>query len=59
MLKAAGVDTESVAGYTEEEATTWEWRAVAEGRATVGLGISAARQPMVSVVPVGGERYDR
>jgi molybdate-binding protein/DNA-binding transcriptional regulator YhcF (GntR family) len=60
MLKAAGVDVESVAGYAEEEAThLGVARAVAEGRATGGLGISAAATAYgLGFVPVGRERYD-
>jgi molybdate-binding protein/DNA-binding transcriptional regulator YhcF (GntR family) len=60
QLKTAGVGTEDVAGYDQEESThLGVARAVAEGRATVGLGISAAAIAYgLDFVPLGQERYD-
>ena len=59
-LKALGVPAESIAGYEHEESThLGVARAVAEGRATAGLGISAAATAYgLGFVPVGKERYD-
>lgn len=60
QLRRAGVPSERVAGYDHEESThTGVARAVAEGRATVGLGISAAATAYgLGFVPLGKERYD-
>lgn len=60
QLKTAGVGAENVAGYDQEESThLGVARAVAEGRATVGLGISAAAIAYgLDFVPLGKERYD-
>jgi len=60
QLKTAGVGTENVSGYDQEESThLGVARAVAEGRATVGLGISAAAIAYgLDFVPLGQERYD-
>jgi len=59
-LKAAGVSPEGISGYTHEESThLGVAQAVAEGRATVGLGISpAATAYDLGFIPVGKERYD-
>jgi putative molybdopterin biosynthesis protein len=59
-LKAAGASWENIAGYEHEESThLGVARAVAEGRATAGLGISAAATAYgLGFVPVGTERYD-
>lgn len=59
-LKEAGVSPEDIAGYDREESThLGVARAVAEGQATVGLGISAAASAYgLGFVPVGTERYD-
>ncbi|MCE5253249.1 MAG: GntR family transcriptional regulator [Actinomycetia bacterium] len=59
-LKGAGVAPENIAGYEQEEPThLGVARAVAEGRATAGLGISAAATAYgLGFVPVGKERYD-
>jgi putative molybdopterin biosynthesis protein len=60
QLKAAGVPADSVAGYEHEESThLGVARAVAEGSATAGLGISAAGSAYgLDFVPLGKERYD-
>ncbi|NLE11592.1 MAG: GntR family transcriptional regulator [Actinobacteria bacterium] len=60
QLRSAGVLPENIAGYDQEESThTGVARAVAEGRATVGLGISpAATAYGLGFVPLGKERYD-
>lgn len=59
-LKAAGVSPGEIVGYGQEESTHLAVaRAVAEGRATAGLGISAAANAYgLGFVPVGTERYD-
>ncbi len=60
QLKHAGVDPETVEGYGDEEVThLGVARAVAEQRADVGLGISAAASAYgLDFVPLGQERYD-
>lgn len=60
QLKAADVSPEDIAGYEHEESThLGVARAVAEGRATVGLGISAAGNAYrLDFVPLSKERYD-
>ncbi len=60
QLKRAGVDAGSVAGYDREETTHMGVaRAVAEGEATVGLGIQAAASAYgLDFVRLGEERYD-
>jgi putative molybdopterin biosynthesis protein len=60
QLRRAGVDQGGVAGYEREETThTGVARAVAEGRATVGLGIQAAARAFgLDFVRLGEERYD-
>lgn len=60
QLKTAGVSSEQIPGYDQEESThLGVARAVAEGRATVGLGISAAGNAYgLDFVPLGKERYD-
>lgn len=60
QLKAAGVKVESIAGYKDEEMThLGVARAVAEGRANVALGISAAATAYgLDFIPLGRERYD-
>jgi len=60
QLKSAGVASESIVGYDQEESThLGVARAVAEGRATAGLGISAAAVAYVlDFLPLGQERYD-
>jgi putative molybdopterin biosynthesis protein len=60
QLKAAGFGAESVAGYEEEVMThLGVARAVAEGRANVGLGIRAAATAYgLDFIPLGRERYD-
>lgn len=60
QLRSAGLPAESIAGYDREEAThTGVARAVAEGRATVGLGISPAASAYgLGFIPLGKERYD-
>lgn len=60
QLKRAGVDAESVEGYADEEVThIGVARAVAERRADVGLGISAAAAAYgLDFIPLGQERYD-
>lgn len=59
-LRAAGLSPEDIAGYDHEETTHMGVaRAVAEGRATVGVGISAAAGAYgLSFVRLGRERYD-
>jgi molybdate-binding protein/DNA-binding transcriptional regulator YhcF (GntR family) len=59
-LRAAGLSPESIVGYGQEETTHMGVaRAVAEGRATVGIGISAAAEAYgLSFVRLGRERYD-
>jgi molybdate-binding protein/DNA-binding transcriptional regulator YhcF (GntR family) len=59
-LRAAGIAPESIAGYSQEETTHMGVaRAVAEGRATAGVGISAAATAYgLSFVRLGRERYD-
>jgi molybdate-binding protein/DNA-binding transcriptional regulator YhcF (GntR family) len=60
QLKRAGVDPERVTGYGQEETThIGVARAVAEGRATAGLGIQAAASAYgLEFVRLGEERYD-
>ena len=60
QLKAAGVDPSAIEGYESEETTHLAVaRAVAEGRADVGLGVSAAAAAYgLDFVPLGEERYD-
>jgi molybdate-binding protein/DNA-binding transcriptional regulator YhcF (GntR family) len=60
QLKRARIDAESVSGYSDEEVThLGVARAVAEGRADVGLGISAAAAAYgLDFIPLGQERYD-
>jgi putative molybdopterin biosynthesis protein len=60
QLKRAGVDPSSVAGYAHEEMThIGVARAVAEGRATAGLGIQAAATAYgLGFIRLGEERYD-
>ncbi len=60
QLKVAGIDPATVAGYESEETThLGVARAVAEGRADVGLGVSAAAAAYgLDFVPLGEERYD-
>ena len=60
QLKRAGVDPAVIAGYEREETTHMGVaRAVAEGRATVGLGIQAAATAYgLEFVRLGEERYD-
>ena len=60
QLKRAGVDPARVAGYDREETThIGVARAVAEGRATAGLGIQAAASAFgLDFVRLGEERYD-
>ncbi len=60
QLKAAGVFPEKISGYDREESThLGVARAVAEGRATAGLGINAAATAYgLGFVPLGKERYD-
>ncbi len=59
-LKTAGVLPENISGWDREESThLGVARAVAEGQATAGLGISAAATAYgLGFVPVGTERYD-
>jgi molybdate-binding protein/DNA-binding transcriptional regulator YhcF (GntR family) len=60
QLKAAGVDPSTIDGYQSEETTHLAIaRAVAEGRADVGVGVSAAAAAYaLDFVPLGEERYD-
>ena len=60
QLKQAGVDPARITGYDWEETThTGVARAVAEGRATAGLGIQAAAGAYgLEFVRLGEERYD-
>ncbi|MBN1319608.1 MAG: GntR family transcriptional regulator [Thermoleophilia bacterium] len=60
QVKTAGVSPKDIRGYDQEESThLGVARAVAEGRATVGLGISAAGNAYgLDFVPLGKERYD-
>jgi molybdate-binding protein/DNA-binding transcriptional regulator YhcF (GntR family) len=60
QLKRAGVDPGRVSGFEREETThIGVARAVAEGRATVGLGIQAAARVFgLDFVRLGEERYD-
>lgn len=59
-LRSAGLASGRIAGYEHEESThTGVARAVAEGRATAGLGIApAATAYDLGFVPLGRERYD-
>jgi molybdopterin molybdotransferase/putative molybdopterin biosynthesis protein len=60
QLKRAEVDPGGIAGYYREETThTGVARAVAEGRATVGVGIQAAASAYgLGFVRLAEERYD-
>ncbi len=60
QLKRAGVDPSRITGYEREETTHMGVaRAVAEGRATAGLGIQAAASAYgQEFVRLGEERYD-
>jgi putative molybdopterin biosynthesis protein len=60
QLRRAGVDPGLLAGYEREETTHMGVaRTVAEGRATVGLGIQAAASAYrLEFVRLGEERYD-
>jgi molybdate-binding protein/DNA-binding transcriptional regulator YhcF (GntR family) len=60
QLKSVGLSAQDVAGYGQEESThLGVARAIAEGRATVGLGISAAATAYgLDFVPLEQERYD-
>jgi putative molybdopterin biosynthesis protein len=60
QLKRAGVDPRRIAGFEREETThIGVARAVAEGRATVGLGIQAAASAFgLDFVRLAEERYD-
>jgi putative molybdopterin biosynthesis protein len=60
QLRRVGVDPGRVAGFEREETThIGVARAVAEGRATVGLGIKAAARAFgLDFVRLGEERYD-
>jgi molybdate-binding protein/DNA-binding transcriptional regulator YhcF (GntR family) len=60
QLRNAGVDPARVQGYDQEESThLGVARAVAEGRATAGLGIWAAAGAYgLDFVPLGEERFD-
>lgn len=60
QLRNAGVNAAGIKGYEDEEATHMGVaRQVAEGRADVGLGISAAATAYgLDFVPLGQERYD-
>ena len=59
-LKSAGVPPETIAGYEHEESTHMGVaRAVAEGRASAGLGIGpAATAYALGFIPLEKERYD-
>jgi putative molybdopterin biosynthesis protein len=60
QLRNAGVNAGEIEGYEDEEAThLGVARTIAEGRADVGLGISAAASAYgLDFVPLGQERYD-
>lgn len=60
QLREAGIDPTTITGYDREEPThTGVARAVAEGKATVGLGISPAAMAYgLGFVPLGKERYE-
>ncbi len=60
QLRHEDVSPKDVFGYDQEESThLGVARAVAEGRATAGVGISAAAAAYgLSFVPLGEERYD-
>ena len=60
QLKSAGLAPEDIEGYDQEEPThVGVARAIAEGRATAGLGISAAAAAYgLDFLPLGQERYD-
>ena len=60
QLRDAGIDPQDISGYDREESThTSVARAVAEGRATVAIGISpAATAYGLGFIPLGKERYD-
>ena len=59
-LRDEGIPPASISGYDQEETThLGVARAVAEGRANAGLGISAAATAYgLGFVPLGEERYD-
>jgi len=59
-LRHEGMTPEDISGYDQEESThLGVARAVAEGRATAGVGISAAAAAYgLGFVPLGEERYD-
>ncbi len=59
-LRDEGMSPESIAGYDQEQTThLGVARAVAEGRANAGVGISAAATAYgLGFVPLGEERYD-
>jgi putative molybdopterin biosynthesis protein len=60
QVRRAGVEASDLAGYEHEETThTGVARAIAEGRATVGVGIRAAASAFgLDFVRLGEERYD-
>ena len=60
QLKVAGIDPATVPGYDREESTHLAVsRAVADGEATVGVGIGAAAAAYgLDFLPLGQERYD-
>jgi molybdate-binding protein len=60
QLKVAGIDPASLPGYEREESTHLAVsRAVADGEATVGIGIGAAAAAYgLDFMPLGQERYD-
>ncbi|MDR2892712.1 MAG: molybdopterin biosynthesis protein [Deltaproteobacteria bacterium] len=59
-LKELGINSDSIAGYEDEEYTHMNVAAaVLSGRATAGLGVKAAAQALgLDFVPVGVEEYD-
>jgi molybdate-binding protein/DNA-binding transcriptional regulator YhcF (GntR family) len=59
-LRDEGIPAASISGYDQEETThLGVARAVAEGRANAGMGISAAATAYgLGFVPLGKERYD-
>ncbi len=60
QLKTSGIDPAGIAGYDDEETThLGVARTVAEGKADVGLGVSAAAAAYgLDFVPLVQERYD-
>ena len=60
QLQRQGIETERIAGYTQEEYTHLAVAAaIASGRADVGLGIAAAAQALnLDFVPLYEEEYD-